>query len=154
MIVARPARWFSHTYRLSDDEREVGLIRPSLFTERATVELDGEAFTARRDGVLGPYILEKGGETVAAADKLSAFRSRFRVAAGGRISELDRRSAFSRSFDLLADDEVIGVITRPSLFSRTIEVVLPEAWPLPERVFLLWLALLIWRREERSSAGG
>ena len=154
MIVAKPTRWFSRAYRLADDEREVGVLRPALLTERAAVELEGEAYTIRRDGLLGPFLMERDGETVAAAEKPSAFRSRFRVAVGGRISELDRRGAFGRSFDLLENDEVVGVITRPSIFSRRIEVVLPEEWPLPERVFLLWLALMVWKREEQGAAGG
>jgi replicative DNA helicase len=70
---------------------------------------------------------------------------------GGQF-ELKPCSMFSRGFELLKDDAVVGKLTPGSFLGRRMEVDLPETLPLPVRAFGVWLAILLWKRD--SDAAG
>ena len=66
--------------------------------------------------------------------------------------ELKSRSAFSRTFVLRAGSTVVGSLSAGGLFRRRMNVDLPETLPLPVRVFLMWLTMILWKREAEAAA--
>ena len=68
-----------------------------------------------------------------------------------RVSEHEVESRTSTSH------VAVGTIRRETWTSRKARVELPDELPLPVRVFVLWLVLLMWKRESdaaASSGGG
>ncbi len=63
-------------------------------------------------------------------------------------------SPFRRALLLLAGDERLGAITPDGMFSRTSEVEFPADLPLELQAFLVWLTILLWKREAHRSSGG
>jgi hypothetical protein len=91
------------------------------------------------------------GHTIARADKPSAFRSTFNVTYADRNYTLKKESLVGRSFILLEGERETGSI-RAGLLTRKAAVSLPEGMPKPVQLFVVWLAILLWRRESDSSA--
>jgi hypothetical protein len=73
MIVAVPKGWLSWDYDLLAPTGEVvAEVFHSFWRERGSVVVSGTDYTIRRDGWLGPFILESHGDsTVASAVKTS-----------------------------------------------------------------------------------
>ena len=53
---------------------------------------------------------------------------------------------------LLEGSEEVGKISPDGIFTRRATVNLPETLPLPVRVFLVWLTLILWKRDSDSSS--
>lgn len=151
MLAAIPAHWYSRTFTLEDDGVPVGTLTPSLLSTKAALEIDGVLYEASREGPLGAFVLTLDGETVAAADKKGIMGGRFEVAVGGRIVAFDRQGWTGRRYHLLREGVTLGRIER-RVFSRRIEADLPMDLPLHERAFLLWLAYMMWQREQAAAS--
>ena len=54
--------------------------------------------------------------------------------------------------DVLVDGRAVGAITPASAWSRRASAELPAALPLPVQVFVVWLAMLLWKREQDAAA--
>ena len=100
----------------------------------------------------GDFVIARDGLVLATATKPSAFRSSFTISWNGREYTLRKESIFSRGFALLDGEQQIGSVAPNSWWTRDAAVDLPNTWPLPIRVFVIWLALIIWKRD--ANAGG
>lgn len=54
----------------------------------------------------------------------------------------------------VADIGVIGSTQIRGLFSRRIQVDLPRELALAKRVFIVWLAVILWKRDADAAAAG
>jgi hypothetical protein len=63
---------------------------------------------------------------------------------------LRAKSPFRRQLLLLEGSTQIGSISPDGLFTRKAEVELPQALPLFLKVFIIWLAMTIWKQEDYS----
>ena len=155
---AVPKSWASWDFRVSEHEVEVAYIDVAWFREAADVTVEGVPYRMARAGFAsGAFELRHGGETIARAEKPSAFRRTFDVRFDGRRYGLAPRSILGRTFELRRDGVTVGTIRRETWTSRKARVELPDELPLPVRVFVLWLVLLMWKRESdaaASSGGG
>jgi hypothetical protein len=59
---------------------------------------------------------------------------------------LRAKSALRRAFILLEGSREIGAISPEGIFSRRAAVDLPEEMPLPVKIFITWLAVILWKR--------
>jgi hypothetical protein len=50
-------------------------------------------------------------------------------------------------------DTEIGTLTPNSAWRRDAAVKLPEQWPLPLKVFVIWLVIILWNRDYNAAAG-
>ncbi len=93
-------------------------------------------------------------EVVARASKPSVFQNRFEVQLPDRRLVLRKPSAWSwnRRFALFDGEKQIGSIDPVGLFTRRTMIDLPDNWSLPIRVFLFWLAVIIWKRQSAAAA--
>ena len=152
MIVAVPKGWFSSDYRLQQPHGTVTEIDVSGWREKAEFEVHGGQYRLSREGLAsGAFVLESDGKMLARAVKPSAFRARFQVQFGGRTFEL-RRGGWSSNFGLFDGATQVGSIRRAGMFTRRAIIELPHDWPLAAQVFVFWLALVIWNRDQAAAA--
>ncbi len=106
-----------------------------------------------REGLCsGAFVLESNGTVVARANKPSAWTRRFVLEFGGTQFELKPQSAFTRGYKLINGERIVGTLSPASFLSRKINVELPEDLPIQIRAFVVWLTVLLWRRDASAAA--
>lgn len=152
MLEAVSAGIFSNDYYLTHHGALVAHFDMASMRERADVLIAGGKYQLFREGMVsGDFCLAQDGVVLARAHKPGAFSSTFDVRFHGMECVLRKVAVWSREFGVFQGEQQVGIITRP-LFSRRVQIVLPDEWPLPAQVFLFFLARIIWRRSERASA--
>jgi hypothetical protein len=148
-----PKRWYSQDLSVMGETGPVADIDLSWWREKAVLTIDGKPYRAYREGLVsGDFILESAGTVVARAEKPSAWRRTLVIRHEGRGYELRAASAFRREFVLWAGSRQIGTVGPKHAFSRKAAVDLPDELPLPVRVFIIWLAAILWMRDSAGAA--
>jgi hypothetical protein len=154
-LTLAPRRWYSWDFTLHDGPREVADLDLSAWREKATLTIDDVEYRVYREGLMsGDFLLERGNTILARATKPSAFRDRFVMHYEGRDYMLRKASVWRRTFVLEDADREIGRIVPHSMWRRDGTATLPAAWPLPLRTFIVWLAIILWKREAEAAAAG
>lgn len=154
MLTARPQRIFSSRFELHDDDGTVGDLKMSNLRESAKAVVNGRQLTFYRDGFLrGPYLLEADGKLIAKAMKPSFLRANFEISFGNARCELKKKGLFRSAFEVLAEGRVVGKVERKSVWKRSAQIDLPPEWPDALSTFILWLGLVMWKREAAAAAG-
>jgi len=153
MLKAIPSNWLSWDFRVSDGGREVAEMGLSFWREKGSLSIEGIPYRVYREGPAhGAFILEDpGGRIVVRAEKPSALRRSFLVGYDGWRLTLEARSAFGRTFVLRDSQGEIGSVRPDNIVTRRATADFPEAFPLPVRIFLLWLVFILWRRDDDSA---
>ena len=134
-----------------NDRGIVARIETHWWREKGALTIQGVDHSVYRERPMsGDFILESAGSILARARKPSAFRRFFNVEHAGRQYTLRAPSAFRRAFIVLDGDLGIGSISPDGLFTRRASVDLPENIPLAVRIFIVWLAVILWKRESDS----
>lgn len=155
MLTATPKHWFSWNFAVAKDDRHLADIDISWWREKGTLTVDGQTYAVNRERMLsGKFILESNGVILASAEKPSSLRRRLLIEHAGRHYELKPRNSFSRTFELREGPSVVGRLSAKGVFSRKMNVDLPEALPLPVRIFVTWLTVILWKRDADAAAGG
>jgi hypothetical protein len=152
MIEAVSKHIFSNDYVLHGAEGSVAELDVSGWRERAEFVLDGASYRLYRDGMVGPFVIERDGAVIASARKPSAFRDRFEVELPDRTYVLRKTSWSGRRFGVFEGDRAVGEMAQTGWFSRRIRLSLPADWPAAVHIFLFWLALVIWNRDAAAAA--
>jgi hypothetical protein len=151
MLEVVPTRWFSWDFTISEGSRPVAEFDISWWRERGELTVHGSTFRVSRERMLsGDFLLESDRGILARATKPSALRRSFTVRHGAKTYTLQARSVFRRSFVLLDNDREVGSIAPRTGWTRRASASLPTDMPLPVQVFLVWLTLLLWKRESDS----
>ncbi len=152
MLRAIPRHWFSWNYRIFEESQHVADIDVSWWCEKGLLTVQGDAYQVYREGPKrGAFILESSGTVLARAEKPSVFLRCFFFEHKGRFYTLRASSAFRREFILLDGAETIGFLSPEGIFTNRASVDLPETLPLAVRVFIVWLTVILWRRESDSN---
>ena len=150
-----PLRWYSWDFDLLEGSRRLAHLDLSAWGEKGVLSVDGINHRVYREGVMsGDFVMTRDGLELARATKPSAFRSTFIVAWNGREYTLKRKSMWRRAFVLLDGETELGSVAKTSLWTRDAAIDLPATWPLPIRVFVIWLALIMWKRDANAAGGG
>jgi hypothetical protein len=150
MLTLVPRHPFSWDFKVMQGPHVIAEIDNGWWRERADIAIGSDPYTVRRESVLrGEFVLEHGGTALARARKPSAFRRLFVVDAGTTHLVLRARSIFRRAFVLMEGDTQVGWISPDRFYSRRATANFPEGLPLPVNVFIAWLTVLLWRRQER-----
>ena len=153
MLQLIPQGWLGWNFDILDNNRKIAEIKTSTLPESGTFSIEGVSYRAFREGMFsGDFFLESGGQTVARAQKPSAFRNSFSITHSDRSYTLKKESLVGRSFILLEGDVEAGSIRPEGLLSRKATVSLPEDTPLSIQLFIVWLAIILWRREANAGA--
>ncbi|MEM8601173.1 MAG: hypothetical protein AAGF99_14730 [Bacteroidota bacterium] len=165
MLDARPTGLFSWDYRVYAGGREVAFLDVGLLLEGADLDIGGIPFRLDREGLAGDFTLAFEGIVIARATKRSLFTGTFDVVLDAPLAEtgtthllVKRKSLVSDHFEVFVQGGVpdepgarLGMIRKRNMLTRRALVDLPNTFPLGVQVFLLWLAVLMWRRGNRSS---
>ena len=154
MLNAIPKQWFSWDFRVLDEGRDVAEMDLAFWREKGVLSVEGIPYRVYREGLAnGAFILEnQGGQMLAKAEKPNALRRSFLVEYEGRKLRLEAESPFGRAFVLRDDQGVIGTVKPDSFLSRRTTANLPEDFPLAVRIFLLWLVIILWRRDDGTGS--
>src|SRR5262244_1926475 len=153
MLRATPVSWFSWNFLVSDEGAPVAEINLAWLREAGQLSVGEESYRVYREGVMsGAFILEKDGTRLAKAQKPSAVFRSFAVDYNGRRFTLEAESAFRRKFVLKDGEERIGSIFPEGALTRKCIVDLPANIPLAVRVFMIWLVIILWKRESDGAA--
>lgn len=158
MLTAIPKSWFSKNYRVMDGALQVAEIDMSWWREEGRLVVEGAFYKACREKLMsGAFILETdNGLALARAEKPGALRRRFHIEYGDRKYVFQAKSVWGREFILFDGQNEIGSVAPEGLLTRRAAVKLPDELPLPVKIFILWLAIILWERESDSgpAAGG
>lgn len=151
-LVAKPKAWWSWTFSVFDNDNQIAETSFACLREAGTLQLANSTYRLYRQGAFrGPFILEKNGAVIAHADKPSALMRSFNVHHGEKTYTLEAESLFRRKFVVRELGSTIGSIAPQRACYRDARIDLPVALPLPVRLFMLWLTLLLWKREADSA---
>jgi hypothetical protein len=154
MLTAVPKRWSSWDFTVLEGSQAVADIDISWWREKGVLTVQGVDYRVYREGMMsGDFILESAGSVLARADKPSAFHRSFTIDHAHTQYTLRAKGVFRRAFLLLDRDREIGSLSPEGIFTRRATVNLPEALPLPVKVFIIWLAVILWKRESDAGAG-
>jgi len=152
MWSAAPKHLFSWDFIIRDaNHQSVAEVRLSYWRERGAVSYAGVEHKVLRQSALGAFVLEKDGVVVARAEKPSAFRKTFTIEHAGRQYTLKARSLGRREFVLYENEREIGTIAPEGPFTKRARVALPEELPLLLRLFVIWLTMLLWKRNSDAA---
>jgi hypothetical protein len=155
MLEAKPISIFSQDFSIEADGRQIALLDVAFWREAGEVSIEGRPYKLYREGLMsGAFVLESGGQTIARAIKPSAFLAQFDLELEGRRYLLKRDSIFGKGFSVFQDEAVVGSVRRVSMFSRRSVIDLPSEWPVPIQVFVFWLVVVIWKRDDAGAAAG
>ena len=146
-----PTHWYSWDVRVTDESRPVADIAMSWWREKGALTIGDTTYRVYREAPMsGAFVLEHAGSVLARAEKPSVFRREFVISHAGREYTLRRESLFRRAFVLLDGSRQIGSLAPNSAFTRKAAADLPHDLPLPVRMFIVWLTVISWRREQNS----
>jgi len=153
MLELEPTRWYSWAFTVADGGEPLGTLDISAWRERGDVTLAGQTFTIARKGfVSSDFRLESGGTVVATATKPSVFRREFAVTFSGRTLRLRPRTAWGRALVLQEGEREVGDVRPRGMWTRRATATLPDTLPQPVRLFVLWLAVLLWKRDDEAAS--
>ncbi len=152
MLKLIPKGWLSWNFTALKELQAVADIDVAWWREKGVLFVQGAAYTVYREGLMsGAFILESAGSVLARAQKPSAFRRCFKIEHAGRQYTLRAKSPFGRTFILHLDDREIGSISPEGLFTRRATVDFPQDMQLPVQIFIVWLAVILWKRESDAA---
>lgn len=151
MLQAVAKGWFSRGFRIEEEGTPVAEL--AVGVGGASVEVEGTVYRMRREGLLhGAFLLEADGREAARAEKPSLFRACFTVRFPRGECVLRKDSLLGLGFGVHSGNERVGEIRRSGLLARRAEIDLPADWPLAARLFLFWLAQIVWKREAAAAS--
>jgi hypothetical protein len=146
-----PTHWYSWDFTVTDESRPVADIATSWWGEKGALTIDDTAYRVYREALMsGAFVLEHAGSVLARAEKPSVFRREFVIRHAGREYTLCRESLFRRAFVLLDGSRQVGALVPKGTFTREAAADLPHDLPLPVRMFIVWLTVISWKREQSS----
>lgn len=153
MLTLTPTHWFSWNFRVTAGGEDIAVIGRHWFRERAAFSVGGTSFAVRKTTAFrSNFVLERNGWVVAEARKPSAFRRRFELTIGGKQLVLRSASPFRREFRLFDGAREVGRIRPLSFLGRTATAELPETMPMEIQLFVIFLVLMLWKREADAGA--
>jgi hypothetical protein len=153
MLEAIPTNIFSSNFRLQQNDNLLGEVEASIWRDRAVLEIGEGTYQLYREGQFsGDFVLEHNGNVVARARKPSLFRNQFEVELPNQLLLLRKLTPLSRRFGLFDGERQLGSVYPLGIFTRRSNIDLPSDWPLAIRVFVFWLAFVIWKRQNAAAA--
>jgi hypothetical protein len=155
VLEAIPKHWYSWDYTVAHDGVTVADIDVSSWREKGVVTIEDVAYRAYRERLMGgAFLLERDGELLARAVKPSALSRRIMIEHDGVSFTLRPRSALGRSFQLVDSVRIAGILTPRSAFSRRMKIDFWVDLPLPVTVFVIWLTVILWKRDADGAGAG
>ncbi len=153
MLRSIPNHWFTWNCEVLEGNARVASIYFNGWGEAGELIVEGFRYRVYRESPLsGTFILEEDDNSIAWAEKPNPLFRVFSVNYGGNQYELKAESPFGKTFVLQEYEQLLGSIYPENVFTRRAIVDLPENIPLAVRIFMVWLVMILWRRQQRQSS--
>jgi hypothetical protein len=154
MIRAIPRGWLSSHFKIFENDNEITELDFKNVGQQVSVEIQDDTYEFKpRENHPSPgsYVIESGNSALAFAESVEKIEA-FSFVSGEKEYLLRKDSKWARKFVLLENEEEVGAIYPKKKFSSTAEAELPDDIPLPVRVFMLWLVVSFWKKDEEDAA--
>lgn len=150
MLTATPTGLFARNYTFALDGQSVGTIEQSGMREKATIEIGGTRYVFSNQLLGSDFLLESNGRPLATARKRTLRRA-FGITVGSREFALEVGGTFVKGgrYTLTENGRAVGELVKAPIV-RSGRATLPGDLPLPVQVWLLWIGLMMWRRERSN----
>ena len=153
MLTCTPLSICSWNFRVNGGPLGPATLLFNTFTEQGSVSVGDTELAVRKHGPLsGEWTLERDGTTYAEARKPSAMIRSFEMSAGDIQLVLKAESLFTRSFELVTGDTVVGTIRPVHPLTRRANIECGSAVPDLAQLFSFWLVALTWRRQAQNNS--
>jgi hypothetical protein len=153
MLKMIPKSLFSWDFVVTDGALPVAEIDVSWWREKGRLTAQGATYDIYREGWMnGAFLLESDGALLARAEKPSALRRSFDLECGKKFYTLRAESHFRRKFVLFDGEREVGWISPDGMFTRHATAQFPDSIPLPVKIFIIWLVVILWKRQSDSAA--
>jgi len=151
MLRAVPNGWLSWNFTIYEDNKAIAKIDLAWLREAGELNLDGSNYKVYREGLVsGSFIIEKEGMVLARAEKPSALIRSYKVNYNNKSYVLEAVSALLREFVLREGGQAIGSVRPEGAFTKKAIIDLPADIEMPVRIFMVWLILILWKRDEAA----
>ncbi len=157
MMRAVARGWFSYDFDVFDRTgAAAGRVTLTSWRENATLDVGGRRYEGTHTRGDSKFVLSReDGSPVLVAEKPSAWKDRFSFEYAGNRYELRKESAWRRAFVLTRDGiGTVGSLRPEGAFRKGVLAELPNELPPEVGLFVMWLAVLLWRREDSAAASG
>ena len=149
MIVCEP-NLFSKGYQLRFEDGQKGSLTIQLFTDQVHFHFPGAVYEVAKESLFrNHWSLTLDGAPIATADKPNPLARTFEIASDQGKITIQSSSLFFRKFDLLMNDEKIGSIAQPNIFTKRAIITGPATLPDVLQIFAFSLVALVWRQSRR-----
>ena len=146
MLTAISNAW-SYSFSVTDGTESVAqAVDLSWWGDKGELRIQDDIYTARREKSL--YVLESAAGLLARAEQPRKWFGELVIEHSGHRYTLRAKSALRRQFLLLEGSRRIGSLSPEGLFTRNAAVELPKSIPLFLQVFIIWLAMTLWKHED------
>jgi hypothetical protein len=146
-LQAVPQDLYSWDYVVLEDKRPLTRIDLDVLGEGGEFFIHGQPYELAAPTMhSGSFVMQNRGRKLASANRPSVFARGIVVDMQGRHYELALEEIGSRRYVVKQEGEPIGHIGPSGAISRKVTVNLPDEMEDPEKVFLLWLVLMAWRK--------
>lgn len=156
LLEVRPNKSSSWSYDVYSDEDFLTNITLSWWqskTEKSnSFDFDGTTYQIIREPGWGAFVLSDSAGEICRAVKPSAWFRSFDITINDETWVLKAAFPGSRSFDLVKNDKSVGHVSTKGFFRNRATTEFPDEIPLPNQLFMIWLVIVIWRRDDAESA--
>jgi hypothetical protein len=150
MLKVIPKAW-SYAFSVTDGATSIAqAVDLSWWRDKGELRIQGAVYRTHRDG--SSYVLESSSKVIARAERPRMLFREFVIEHSGHRYTLRAKSAFRRKFLLFEGESQVGSISAEGFFTRKAAVELPSQLPLVLQVFIIWLAMTLWKHDD--TAGG
>ncbi len=143
-----PKRWYSWDFAVLDERgQEIGEVKLSALWDSGTVIAGGLEYAVSRDRAIGiGFLLEGAGTPTARAVGRTALWHGVTIIWNERTYQLVAQSPWRRGLVLWEGDEKVGLVAPERPLRRRARAELPADLPPVVRLFVVWLAEMLWKR--------
>lgn len=129
----------------------VGAFDRSVWRESGQVRVGDQFWEFRRERGRR-FVLAGPSGALAVADRVSPWSGSWRLSTGGWRYELVKPSWLSRRFELRVGEVPVGRLGPKGVFDNKADVELPAELPPPVAIFVVAVAMTLWRRDNHTLA--
>ena len=149
-LSAKPKGVFSWDFEVFAAGRKLVTIDMAWFRQRGRFVLNLKDFEVYRESWCGgDFVLHSDDRIIARASM--GLSRRFTVNIDGRQFVLQAAGLFTRQFRLHENGRPLGHVTPMHPLTRACKISMPNDLTPPVQIFLTWLVLLMWKRQQNTT---
>jgi hypothetical protein len=151
MLKMIPDHWFTWNCGVFENRILIANIGFSVWGEAGELQVEDCHYKVYRESVISSNFFLADHETcIAMAEKPNPLFRQFFIKHADSRYELQAISPLGRKFMLQEYGQIVGSIYPAHAFTQRAIADLPTTIPLPVRLFMVWLVLTLWKRQQQG----